>query len=208
MRKADLDLCILAELVSRIMPPRERVRLQRTEAGVSAQVYPIRRHGEVFYLRVAEERSASLAPEVRVHDLLHQRGMRVPQVVYFEPFNEHLERSIMVTTAIAGEPVGQRPPDAATRAVLHAAGQDLAVINSIPVQGFGSIKRDTSAVDPLEAAHATYRQYALEHFDADLALLSRQGVAAAEIAAIRGSIGRHAAVGAIRCPLSVPYWWW
>jgi aminoglycoside phosphotransferase (APT) family kinase protein len=191
MRKADVDLGILTALVGRIMAPRTRISLQRTEEGVSTQVYRICRAGEVFYLRVAEEPSASLAPEVRVHDLLQQRGVRVPHVVYFEPFNEQLQRSIMVVTAIAGEAVGQRPPDAATQAILEAAGQDLAVINDIPVQGFGWIKRDTSTGDRLEAAYATYRQYALEHFAADLALLSQHRVAAREIAALRGSIDRY-----------------
>jgi aminoglycoside phosphotransferase (APT) family kinase protein len=97
----------------------------------------------------------------------------------------------MVMTAIAGEAVGQRPPDAATRDILQAAGRDLAVINRIPVQGFGWIRRDSSTVDRLEAAHATYRQYALEHFDADLALVSQHGVAATETAAMRGSIDRY-----------------
>lgn len=191
MRKADVDLGILTELVERIMAPRTRFSLQRTEEGVSTQVYRICRAGEVFYLRVAEAPSASLAPEVRVHHLLQQRGVRVPQVVYFEPFNEQLQRSIMGMTAIAGEAVGRRPPDAATQEILQAAGRDLAVITSIPVQGFGWIKRDIGTGDRLEAAHATYREYALEHFAADLALLSRHGVAAREIAALRGSIDRY-----------------
>ena len=57
MRKSDVDLVALEELVGRIFFPSGRCTIERTEAGVSTQVYRICRGDEVFYLRVAEERN-------------------------------------------------------------------------------------------------------------------------------------------------------
>jgi hypothetical protein len=42
MRKADVDLRALTDLVSRIFPPRGRCTIERTESGISTQVYRIR----------------------------------------------------------------------------------------------------------------------------------------------------------------------
>lgn len=59
MRKADVDLAALGEIVGRIFPPRGHCTVERTAEGSSTQVYRIRRASEVFYLRVAEERADS-----------------------------------------------------------------------------------------------------------------------------------------------------
>ncbi len=191
MRKADVDLNALADLVGRIFPPRGRCTVERTEGGGSTQVYRLRCDGEVFYLRVAEERAASLAPEVHVHEVLGVRGVKVPAVVHFEPFDERLQRSVMVTTAIPGAPLAARPVDGTTSGILRAAGRDLAIVNSVPVQGFGWIERTTGVDEPLQAEHASYRDFAFEHLDADLALLRQAVLTAAETAAIRDTIGRY-----------------
>ncbi len=190
MRKSDVDLVALRDRVGHIFPAPGCCTVERTEEGVSTQVYRIRRDDEVFYLRVAEERTASLAPEMRVHELLRERGVKVPAVVYFEPFDECLQRSIMVTTEIRGEHVGHRRVDGDTKEVLRAAGRDLAVVNSIPVEGFGWIKRDKSEATRLEAEHASHRDFALEHLDAYLHLLDERVLTRAEIVAMRAIISR------------------
>ncbi len=190
MRKGDVDCHALADLVGRIFSPRGRCTIERAESGISTQVYRIRRGGAVFYLRVAEERAASFAPEVYVHETLRARGVKVPAVVHFEPFDERLERSVMVTAEIPGTALAYCPVDGATPEVLRAAGRDLAVINSMPVHGFGWIKREMRAVGPPEAAHDTYRGFALAEVDDDLALLGRTALTTAEAAAIRSTIAR------------------
>jgi aminoglycoside phosphotransferase (APT) family kinase protein len=191
MRTCDVDLVALHELVGHLFPPPGCCAVERTEEGVSTQVYRIRRDDEIFYLRVADERDASLAPEVCVHELLRERGVKVPDIVYFEPFDARLQRSIMVTTEIRGEHVGHRRVDGDTKEVLRAAGRDLAVINSVPVEGFGWIKRDKSAVIRLEAEHTTHRDFALEHLDEHLTLLSEKVLTEAEIVEIRTIISRY-----------------
>jgi aminoglycoside phosphotransferase (APT) family kinase protein len=190
MRKSNVDLVALQGLVGHIFPPPGGCAVERTAEGVSTQVYRIRRGDEVFYLRVAEVCDASLAPEVCVHELLRERGVKVPDIVYFEPFDARLQRSIMVTTEIRGEHVGQRRVDGDTKEVLRAAGRDLAVINSVPVEGFGWIKRDKSVVIRLEAEHTTHRDFALEHLDEHLTLLSEKVLTRAEIVELRTIINR------------------
>lgn len=191
MRKGDVDLDILDELLTRIFPRSDRGFVERTEGGTSTQVYKILRGEEVFYLRVAEEREASLAPEVRVHELLRRRGVRVPEVVYFEHFHEGLQRSVMLTTEIEGESIEHRPAHERLREALIPAGRDLAIINSISVKGFGWIKRDQGKVAELEAERGDYRDWALEHLDGDLELLREKALTGAEIRAIREIINRY-----------------
>jgi uncharacterized protein (DUF1778 family) len=99
MRKDDVNLAVLKDLLRRILPSAGRCSVRRTDEGVSTQVYRIYRGDEVFYLRVAEEREASLAPEAHVHQLLHQNGVKAPEVVYFEPFNFLILYYIMPYTA-------------------------------------------------------------------------------------------------------------
>ncbi|MGH2343933.1 MAG: phosphotransferase family protein [Chloroflexota bacterium] len=170
MRKADLDPRALRDFVDRLFGS-AGCTIERTAEGTSTQVYRLRRGAEIFYLRVAEERAASLAPEVLVHNTLHTRGVRVPAVVHFEPFDQGLQRSLLVTTAIRGESVFARPVDEATWAILRAAGRDLAAINSIPVEGFGWVRRDTGAATTLQAEHSANRAFVIEHVDHDLDLL-------------------------------------
>src|SRR5688500_5189732 len=107
MRKPDVDLQVIEEIAARFLPDPGRPEVERTEGGVSTQVYRLRRGTTTLYLRVAEERGDSLAPEVLVHQLLCKRGVRVPEVVSYEPFNDAIERSVMVTTEIAGRPIAQ-----------------------------------------------------------------------------------------------------
>jgi aminoglycoside phosphotransferase (APT) family kinase protein len=190
-RNADVDLQALADLVGRIFPPPGSCRIERTESGTSTQVYRIRRGGDVFYLRIAENRAASLGPEVRVHEVLRARGVRVPAVVHFESFEERLARSVMVTEEIPGAPLADCSTGEAAAEVLRAAGRDLAVLNGVPVRGFGWIERTAHGGGPLQAGHGTFRSFALEGLDDDLALLGRAVWTPAESAAIRGMINRR-----------------
>ncbi|HEY8283160.1 MAG TPA: aminoglycoside phosphotransferase family protein [Chloroflexota bacterium] len=164
MRKPDVDLQALRRLVVRIFPARD-VAIERVAEGTSTQVYRLLIGEEVYYLRVAEEATASLAPEASVHQVLFARGVSVPAAVHFEPFDECLQRSLLVTTEIRGESVRHVPANATREEVLRAAGRDLAEINRIPVDGFGWITRDGGSRARLEAAYPTNRSFMLDQLD-------------------------------------------
>src|SRR5262245_42413048 len=110
-RQPDHDHRLLREIADHVLPGTGHARVARTPSGSSTPVYRIERGGGAYYLRLAESPEASLAPEALVHDLLHARGVRVPEVVYFEPFHERLQRSVMVTAAIPGRPLAEDSRD-------------------------------------------------------------------------------------------------
>jgi aminoglycoside phosphotransferase (APT) family kinase protein len=146
--------------------------LERMQGGVSTPVYRIARGGVTLYLRLAEEREASLAPEVLAHRWLRERGVRVPEIVYYDMFNEPLQRAVMVTTEIPGRSLAADYQGIDVGRVLVAAGRDLAVINAHPVSGFGFVRRDRRQASCLEAEFPTWREFALGEMDRHLAALS------------------------------------
>jgi phosphotransferase family enzyme len=139
---------------------------------------------------VLPEPGASFAPEVRVHTLLRERGVTVPEIIYFEHCNEVLQRSVMVTTEIRGVHVGYCRLDRGTKGVLRAAGRELALINGVSVEGFGWIERKKAAGAVLQAEHETYRAFMRGYLSADLHLLSERVFTIEEIRKIRAIVRR------------------
>ncbi len=190
MQSNTIDIHLIEALVTQVFPCTVPLHVERVEEGVSTYVYRIYRGNEVFYLRVLPEVNASFAPEVYVHAMLRAKDVKVPEVVYFEHYNEALQRSVMVTTAIKGKHIGHYPVNEVSRNTLVEAGQDLAVINSVPVKHFGWIRRDSSKVTALEAELPTYRAFVFEQLEEDLAFLSEHVLNTREIKAIRGIVDR------------------
>src|SRR5947208_7832225 len=83
------------------------LRVEPATGGISTSVYRIIYPNETFYLRLLPDAHDSFASEVAVHTRLRQMQVKVPEVIHFEHFNEILQRSIMITTAIKGEAVIQ-----------------------------------------------------------------------------------------------------
>ena len=132
--------------------------IEAATGGISTSVYRIIYPNETFYLRLLPDARDSFASEVAVHTHLRQRQVKVPEVIHFEHFNESLQRSVMVTTAIKGTPVmdAQDLSEDAQQAVVIEAGRDLARINSVAVDGFGWL-RGRVETEQLKACYPTYR---------------------------------------------------
>lgn len=186
-RKDDFEPAAIAALLRRAFAGPD-CRFARTEAGVSTQVYRVWHGDDIFYLRLAESAEASLHPEMQIHTWLHERGVKAPQVVYFEPFDPVIERSAMVTTEIRGDHIGNLLIDSATAAILREAGRDLAVINSLPVAGYGWIRRDRPDAGRLEAEHASLHAFIFEHLEADIAVIGTGGFDTVETGTLRDLI--------------------
>ena len=170
------DVRRIEELCDRIFGSRGGLRVVRIAEGGSTYVFRVERAGDIFFLRVLPEEGASFAPEVLVHRLLHERGVRVPEVVYWEHSNPALDRSVMVTTEIKGHPLGHGTDAEALRDVLVAAGRDLALSNALPVRHFGWIRRDRADARWLEGEVASLREWLLGDLDQQLAVLARHRV--------------------------------
>lgn len=158
MRKADVDDRILTSLLSSLLGADAVV--ERTPDGGSTQVYRVVHGAETFYLRIAEEPDAGLAPEVEVHQLLRKSGVRVPEILHFEPHVADLDRSVVLTREITGQPIGPGTPVSDIDAIYRAAGRDLALINSVPVRGFDWIVRDGADL-PLRGERPSYADFVL-----------------------------------------------
>jgi aminoglycoside phosphotransferase (APT) family kinase protein len=183
----------LRDIADQALPGTSQLRVERMTSGASTPVYRIQRDAVTCYLRLAEEPGASLAPEVLVHQWLSERGVRVPEVVYFEPFNENLQRSVMVTTEIAGRSLADHHCGIDVARVLVAAGGDLAAINAIPVSGFGFVRRDHPHATSLEGEFPTWREFALGELEAHFAALP-VFLDGDEIATIRRLVNAHASL--------------
>lgn len=173
----------IARLAPRIFPRSGVPDIIRMAEGVSTRVYRLRFDSTTLYLRVLPERGASFAPEALAHDLLRHHGVSVPEVVYYEAGNELLQRSIMVTTEIPGTALTRSSLGNDSQSILDKAGQCLAIINAIPVDGYGWVRRESSASPPagLEAELADYRSFIAESIDRHLETLRSHALSQIEI---------------------------
>ncbi|HEX5416382.1 MAG TPA: aminoglycoside phosphotransferase family protein [Chloroflexota bacterium] len=176
----------LIQEVARTIFPGKSLSVERVREGVSTYVYRLSTKSERFYLRVLPEEGASFGPEAEAHRRLRESGVRVPEVIYFEPMNERVQRSIMVTREIPGVPLSQSPllAPADREQVLAEAGADLARVNQVAVNGFGWIDRSPGLADSLQAPHQSFRAFALEFWETDLAFLGGTVLSPAEVATV------------------------
>ena len=162
--------------VKRLLPHLAMSSIKRVKEGVSTYVYRIRSNNDVFYLRLLPEIDASFAPEVYIHQLLRAKGVKVPEVVYYEHYNEVLRQSLMLITEIKGTHLGNCTSLEDQKAILREAGRDLALINSILVKHFGWMRRDCREITHLEAEFPTFRAFINEHLESDLILLEQRQI--------------------------------
>jgi len=189
-----VDIRAVKAIAGRVFPTAP-TQIERVVEGVSTYVYRIGYRNETFYLRVLPEEDASFSPEVTVHTQLRQMQVKVPEVIYFEHYNEALQRSIMVTTEIKGHPISRSTllSTEELHAILGEAGRDLARINSISVDGFGWVERDQPYTEHslLRAQWSAHRAFMLEHWDADLAFLARNTLHTSEITQLEQLLSRY-----------------
>ncbi len=188
-------LALVTRLVYEILAPSQPVKLERVAEGVSTEVYRVWHDGDVLYLRILPEKDASFGPEALVHQLLREHGVHVPDIVYVEQRHPVVQRSVMVTTAIRGEAVVYHAAFDRLRDVIVQAGQELAVINRIPVAGFGWIRRDEGQATHLEAEFPMQRIWLNHELDGVLARLHNAAILNTdEINAIERLLVQYAAL--------------
>ncbi|MBS4218305.1 phosphotransferase [Bacillus sp. FJAT-49711] len=174
------------ELVKHIVESffKKKVELERVKTGVSTYVYRIQLKDKVSYLRILPEQNASFAVEVKVHELLITRGVKVPKIIHFEQKNDLLQLSIMIAEEINGSSIEDNTLSNELGEVLFDAGKQLALINQIKMDGYGFINREMS--DTLSGEKKTFHDYYHENLDKDIAILPKYHFDQSEINAIRG----------------------
>lgn len=170
------------EIVATHIFAKAPVHIEAATGGISTTVYRLIYPNEIFYLRLLPDARDSFASEAAIHKRLSQMQIKTPEVVHFEHFNEHLQRSIMVTTAIKGHAVMQSPSlsEDARHAIVMEAGRDLARINTIAVDGFGWL-RGRVKTEQLAASHATYKAFMHPDWEGAIHTLADTILSASEV---------------------------
>jgi Ser/Thr protein kinase RdoA (MazF antagonist) len=155
-RRPDVEQQALHAMLRPVLGP--ELTVARTPAGLAAQVYRVQAAGRVVYARIAEGENDDLSVDAALLEHLRALGLRVPPVVHVEPFDQAVGRSVLITGEIAGEPLAGCRDQRAARRIAHAAGRELAMLNSLGVQGFGWVQRQPPAW-PLRATSPTYAEF-------------------------------------------------
>jgi len=155
-------------------------------------VYRVGFGRDTLYLRIWPFADESFESEALILQELQRRGVRVPKVLGWEAFNPLLGRSYLLTSEVPGRPLAADDAPTLIESVLREAGRELAILNSIPVEGFGWIVRTPASATPLRAEHPTSRSFLSVYLEADLTLLAASVFAPLEVAKMRRCIDEHA----------------
>jgi aminoglycoside phosphotransferase (APT) family kinase protein len=192
-RKPDVDVEAVRDIADRALPGTGRPIVERASSGGTTQVYRVHRDGTTLFVRIAEDAEDSMAMEALVHLELRRRGVRVADIVLMEPFDDRINRSVMVTTEIAGRSIRDEGTVSGLHPVLVDAGRDLAAIGGVAVHGFGWIRRDPSTT-ALEADDPSARSFMLENLDGRLSTLQEGMLDRRDVSAIERAVELHAGV--------------
>jgi aminoglycoside phosphotransferase (APT) family kinase protein len=193
MRPDAPDLATVHAVATSLLGHDASLSIEGVAEGVSTFVYRLRRRADTLYLRVLPEADATFAPEVWALVRLRERGARVPAVVAHAPRDERLQRAVMIVAAVPGAPLAPDHGPEVARRVLRAAGRDLALLQTVPVEGFGWVRRDRDRVTGLTGEHPTLHAFAWEHLAADLAALDGPALTDREVARVWSIIDAHPA---------------
>jgi aminoglycoside phosphotransferase (APT) family kinase protein len=156
--KLPADLDMLTGLAREAFPRASSVSIGRASGGRVVVVYRATVDGVRYYLRLAEEPGEDLTTDALVLERLRGLDVRVPGVVAASPSTAAFPRSWMIMTEVPGRSIAQGGTDDEARQAAIAAGRDVAVLNSVPVAGFGWLRRDGS--EQLTAELPSYGQFA------------------------------------------------
>jgi Ser/Thr protein kinase RdoA (MazF antagonist) len=159
-RKPDVDAAATAALLRRVFGCTPS--FARAPDGVSTRVYRVFHGTDTFYLRVAEERGEDLRTEAELHDRLRGLGVRVADVVHVEPLDAGIGRSVLITTEVPGTSLADVSDPGVAATVAEDAGCDLALLNAVPVDGYGFVRRHGPGW-PLRAEHSRHSTFVTSH---------------------------------------------
>jgi len=144
------------------------ISVEPVPKGRSTFVYRVITNCGSYYMRFLPE-DASFAAEVLAHNAMRSAGVRVPQVIAFEDKNELTGLSAMLLDEIPGICIEEHKPKRNLQDIVREAGRQLALIHSIPIDGFGWI--DRSSYDTLKGEKASFDEYFSEYLNHDLQAL-------------------------------------
>ncbi len=186
-----VDMQRVEAVVSHLFPA-SGTQVERVLSGISTYVYRITSQYQIYYLRILPDEEASFTPEIAALTLLRQHDVRVPEIVFFEDYNDILGRPIMIEAEIRGQALSRSSfPRELLEKVVVEAGRDLARINLLPVNGFGWVRVNRDESERLGGALPTFRAFVLAYREADLAYLRMHVLRPQEIARLERVLQRY-----------------
>lgn len=168
MITSEIDINIVKQVANDYF--HTNVELERVKSGYSTYVYSVRHDGKTYYLRVMPE-NVSFAAEAKAHEIMLKYGVNVPKPIYFEHLNSLLGKSLMLTSEIPGQCICGDTKNLSN--ILFFAGRQLALINSINVDGFSWI--DRSNFNELSGEKCTFKEYYYDKLYTDINSLQGYG---------------------------------
>ncbi len=151
----------LERALRRVIPEYKDVRLAPASPGRRAVVYRLETAGLTYYVRVAEDVRHDLATDAVVLDRARRLGASVPEVVLVESSPPELDRSFLVMAEVPGAALAGSGEHDEVVVAVRAAGRDTALINSLPVEGYGWVVRDGSG--SLRAELGSYEDFVVSY---------------------------------------------
>ena len=168
------------QAVRRHLPQAESAA--RVPRGGSTYVYRVKTASETYYARFLPE-AASFAAEATAHEIMHAISVRVPRIVAFEHREERSGLSMMLAEEIPGASMEEKWPEQSADVILREAGRQLALMHTIPVDGFGWIDRGSH--DALKGEKRSFLEYFDDYLADDLICLRHYGFTDSEQSQIR-----------------------
>jgi len=159
----------------------------RVPRGQSTYVYRVKTPTGTCYARFLPE-DASFAAEVTAHRLMDAANVRVPRVIAFEHREKTSGRSMMLSEEIPGASMEEAWPERGAADILREAGRQLALIHTIPVDGFGWIDRRSH--DALKGEKGSFPEYFDDYLPDDLICLRHYGFSGSDQARVRDYMGQ------------------
>ena len=154
----------LVGLAHEALPRARSVSIKAASCGRAVVVYRAMVDGVRYYLRLAEEPGQDLTTDALILERLRALDVHVPGVVAVSAASAAFPRSWMIMTEVPGHSIAEGGTDGEARRAAIAAGRDAAVMNSVPVSGFGWLRRDGSAQPTGELP--SYRQFVASYLPA------------------------------------------
>lgn len=148
--------------------------LDSAAAGVDTNVFKIEYNNEIFWLRIPSQKDLTFKSEVKVHEELIKRGVKLPEVIAHVKKDETIGRALMIIRDMGGMPLNQ-VKSGSVESVVISAGRDLAIINDFGVNNFGFIN-DKLQKGELQAEYESFLDFCTSEFHQHLSNIVRYGV--------------------------------
>ncbi len=163
----------IKNLISKTHPELSLSEVIKMSLGISTNVYRLSTSDGIYYFRIPKNINENISGEVLILQRLQEKGMKVPKVIGHENFCHELDGySYYITSEIKGTPIDNTNRDT----VLHDAGSQLALLNSIEYPGFGGITRYQENIESVSGHLNSYSDFILYKWESHLNKLQNKGI--------------------------------